>query len=489
MAVADRAHGYVTEVTYPFHYYRELNPHIQALTLTLAGVTPPLKDGRFTYIELGCGLGLATLVHAAANPDARFIATDIIPEHIAIAGGIAKQAGLDNVEFLEQSFEDLAGAGLPKCDFVTMHGVWSWINDLNRDLILKFVDRNLNPGGAMYVSYNAQPGHGAIMALREAMMVAYRGTEGRVEHKVEAALLYGHKLRQLNAKYFQANPLVGKYLDDITPLAPNYLAHEYFNADWWPFFFRQVAAQVAPLGLTFGTSAHVMDSLESALVDADMRTELNGLSNVTDRETIKDVLVNRQFRRDLFLRDAVALKDEAAAFDAMPFASAVLPQNVERVVGPGGIAPETDVARAIATIHLRGPASVATMATQPECAAFSADRIRGSLLIMAALGAAEPALPQATLDQRKARCGRLNEILWDRAARGDDVSATAVPVTGGAVGLSKAEQLFLLGRMRGQDPVELVMKAIPGQERGGVQAALETFTSTRIPLLRNLGVI
>ena len=80
----------MTEVTYPFHYDRELNPHIQALTLTLAGVTPPLKDGRFTYVELGCGLGLATLVHAAANPDARFIATDIIPEHIAIAAGIAK---------------------------------------------------------------------------------------------------------------------------------------------------------------------------------------------------------------------------------------------------------------------------------------------------------------------------------------------------------------------------------------------------------------
>jgi len=489
MAAADRAYGYVTEVTYPFHYYRELNPHIQALTLTAAGLTPPLKDGRFTYIELGCGLGLATLVHAAANPDAHFIATDIIPEHIAIAGGIAKQAGLDNVEFLEQSFEDLAGAGLPACDIVAMHGVWSWINDLNRDLILKFMDRNLNPGGAMYVSYNAQPGHGAIMALREAMMVAYRSTEGRVEHKVEAALLYGHKLRQLNAKYFQANPLVGKYLDDITPLAPNYLAHEYFNADWWSFFFRQVAAQVSPLGLSFGASAHVMDTLEFVHCDADMRAELEQIADGTDRETIKDVLLNRQFRRDLFVRDAAPLKNKTAAFDALPFASAVLPQNVERVAGPGGVAPETDVARAIATIHLRGPASVSTMATQAECAAFSADRIRESLLIMAALGAAEPALPSATLALRKTRCARLNEILWDRATRGDDVSATAVPVTGGAVGLSKAEQLFLLASARGQDAIDLVMKAIPGQDRADIAAVHQTFSTTRIPLLRNLGVV
>src|SRR4051812_3526065 len=122
----DKTHGYVTEVTYPFNYYRELNPNIHTLALAAGGYQTRGLGQPFTYIELGCGLALGTLVHAAANPQAQFYAVDLNPDHINIARDIAKGAGLGNLTLLELAFEDLDSAGLPQFDTIAMHGVWSW---------------------------------------------------------------------------------------------------------------------------------------------------------------------------------------------------------------------------------------------------------------------------------------------------------------------------------------------------------------------------
>ncbi len=492
-AKPDKSHGYVTEVTYPFNYYRELNPNIQALALTLAGVTPPALDSAFTYLELGCGLGLSTLVHAAANPQARFIATDIIPEHIAVASGVAKDAGLTNVEFRELAFEDMHDAGLPPFDFVAMHGVWSWINDFNRAALTSFLDKFLKPGGALYVSYNAQPGHSAIMPLRQLMMTGFTQAAGSVPDKVEAGLAYAQSVRDLDAAFFRTNPMIGRYLDDIAPLGRNYLAHEYFNADWWAFYVADIARDFAPLGLTFAASALVMDALPHLNFTPDMCSALAQIADPVRRETLKDFFVNRQFRRDLFVRAAARQDDANAAVDSLPFAAAVLPSNIHRVAGAtflmGEVRPQAEVATAIATAMLDGPHSVDAMMAMPAFAQFSTASVREGLLTMAGLGAAEPALSTTHFEERRARTARLNQVLWARAIRGDEVSGTASPVTGGAVGLGKTEQLFLLARARGEDPVELVLKAMPDQSGTAVAHALGIFETARLPLLRNLGIV
>jgi SAM-dependent methyltransferase len=489
-AERDKTHGYVTEVTYPFNYYRELNPHIQALALTGAGIAAPTAP--FAYIELGCGFGLGTLVHAAANPESRFVAVDINPDHIRAAAEIAAAAGLNNVDFRVLAFEDLASAGLPPFDFVAMHGVWSWINRINRDHILAFADRFLKPGGVLYSSYNAQPGYSAIMPLRELMMIGYRRARGGVPEKVEAGLAYGQRIKALEAAWFRANPLIGPYLDDIMPLARNYLAHEYFNADWWSYFFADVAADYTRIGLAYAGSAHILDNLDGWNFTADMRAALAELDDPIQRETLKDFFLNRQFRRDVFVRAPTRLPEGAAALRELPFAAAVLPANVHRVAGAtllGEVRPRSDIAEALATALADGPASIAVLMTRPAFAAFAPEAVLETILTMAALGAAEPARPAAGLAERTARCARLNRVLWERSLRGDEISATASPVTGGAVGLSKAEQLFLLARARGEDPVALVARAMPAQRPEAIAQAHAVFDQARIPLLRTLGIV
>jgi hypothetical protein len=184
--------------------------------------------------------------------------------------------------------------------------------------------------------------------------------------------------------------------------------------------------------------------------------------------------------------------DTGAALNALPFAAAVMPANVDRVAGKtmlGEVRPQADAALAVATALAAGPASLTEMMATPACAPLSRDQITEALLTMAALGAAEPALPAAGLAERKARCARLNEILWSRTLSGDRVSATASPVTGGAVGLGTQEQVFLLARARGEDPVALAASHTTGQTRDQIAAACAAFENTRMALLKNLGIV
>src|SRR5688500_7035703 len=122
---SNTAGGYITDIPYQFRYHRELNPAIHAFMIAGQGRSPTFQThGPRTSIELGCGFGLSTLVHAAGNPAGRFIGVDFMPQHIAAAKAIAASAGLTNVEFLEVSFADLARQTLPDFDVIAAHGVW-----------------------------------------------------------------------------------------------------------------------------------------------------------------------------------------------------------------------------------------------------------------------------------------------------------------------------------------------------------------------------
>lgn len=84
----------------------------------------------YTWLELGCGTGISTLVAAATNPQGYFIGLDINPQAIAQAQALAQAMGVPNVQFVCQSFDDALAAAspLPACDFIVSHGVYSWIS-------------------------------------------------------------------------------------------------------------------------------------------------------------------------------------------------------------------------------------------------------------------------------------------------------------------------------------------------------------------------
>jgi SAM-dependent methyltransferase len=225
--------GYVADIDYPSGFFEEQSPAYLHFACVLNGYEPVALDAPFSYCELGSGRGLTANLLAASNPQGDFYAVDFLPSHVAGARQLARAAQLDNLTLLEDSFADLAEgrvAGLPQFDFITLHGVYTWVTADNRGHIVDFIKRYLKPGGIVYVSYNALPGWNATLPLQRLMLEHADRHPGRSGAQLEGARQFIDTLRATKAGYFGAHqPRLQHRLDSLKTDNANYLAHEYMN--------------------------------------------------------------------------------------------------------------------------------------------------------------------------------------------------------------------------------------------------------------------
>src|SRR5580704_9895005 len=187
LVMAQWDHGYVTDMAYTSNAYQEMMPTWLAACATLLGHRPPDLAAPFRYADLGCGNGLTILIAAATNPHAEFWGFDFNPTHIENARLLAARAELTNIHFEEVSFEALAtgdrtpprdanmareaepsatGALSGTFDFVTAHGILSWVSLENRRHLAACIGRLTRPGGLIYLSYNTSTGWAGMEPVR-----------------------------------------------------------------------------------------------------------------------------------------------------------------------------------------------------------------------------------------------------------------------------------------------------------------------------------
>jgi SAM-dependent methyltransferase len=205
--VSDWTHGYVAEIDYTYGYYPELNPLRIAVPFLNLGLAPPPIA---TACEIGFGQGISVNIHAAAS-SVRWYGTDFNPTHAGFAQSLAA-AHRSGAQLFDQSFAEFCSrADLPDFDFIAVHGVWSWISDENRQVIVDFLRRKLKVGGVVYVSYNTQPGVAAMVPLRHlltehAAQMAAPGTG--IAARVGGALDFAERLMAVNPLFALAYPAI-----------------------------------------------------------------------------------------------------------------------------------------------------------------------------------------------------------------------------------------------------------------------------------------
>ncbi|MCG5240219.1 methyltransferase regulatory domain-containing protein [Azospirillum doebereinerae] len=309
--MSDWSAGYVSDIEYLPGFYREQGPAHLTLSCLINGIAPPATANGFDYCELGCGHGTTVALFAAANPKGRFHAVDFHPAHIARARDAAAEAGLTNIAFHEASFADLAdgtGPELPEFDFVTLHGVYSWVSPMNRGAIARFLSKKLKPGGIVYVSYNAQPGWTPMMPLQR-LLYEYSGlVHERSDRQVKAGLDFAESLFKAGAKILGDEAMFAKLRGESKTQSATdqsvYLAHEYLNGSWHPLYHVDVARELGEAKLTYAGSATLFENYPELALTAEQRTALDGIGVPSLRETFKDYCVGRPFRRDVFVRGA-----------------------------------------------------------------------------------------------------------------------------------------------------------------------------------------
>ncbi len=452
--MTDWTSGYVADIGYTYGYYSELNPLRARLALLSAKLALP-KNG--TACELGFGQGVSANVHAAASTT-RWYGTDFNPSQANFARHLA-ESFTDGPQLFDQSFAEFcARDDLPNFDFIGLHGIWSWISDENRAVIVDFVRRKLNVGGVLYISYNTQPGWASMVPVRNLLSdhadtLAAPGAG--VVARVEGALAFVNKLWAVNPLFASSNPQLAERLKKMEGMDRNYLAHEYFNRDWVPMSFADMARSLAPAKIDFACSATYLDHLPTVHMTPEQLALLEELPDPVFRQSVRDFMTAQQFRRDYWVKGARKL-------NALEYSEQLRAQRVVMV------APRDSV-----TMTVNGTLGSATLSEavyQPILALMGDYQIRSvgeieqalrehgialqslhqAVMVLIEKSAMAAAQDEATIAACRPHTEQLNRVLLDRARGGADINYLASPVLGAAVALSRFPQLFMLAILAGQ---------------------------------------
>jgi SAM-dependent methyltransferase len=469
--VSDWTAGYVADIGYTFGYYAELNPLRVKLAFLNAGLHFPEVG---VACELGFGQGVSANIHAAASVTAWY-GTDFNPAQASFAQELSEVSGA-NAKLYDESFADFANRDdLPDFDYIGLHGIWSWISDENRGVIVDFIRRKLKVGGVLYISYNTQPGWAAMVPMRD-LLTEHSDVMGRsgmgIVYRIDEALVYVDKLIATNPAYLRANPQIIERINKIKEQNRNYIAHEYFNKDWLPMPFSKMAEWLASAKVQFACSAHYLEHIDSINLTVEQQVLMQETPDAMFRQTVRDFMVNQQFRKDYWVKGARALTPLQRA-EKLREQKIMLMLNRNdvslTVTGSLGEAKMTESIYSpildILADHKAYTFGQIEQKVQDNNISFA--QLNETILLLASTGVIASVQDDHVINKAKKTTEKLNFHIMNHARGSTDIAYLSSPVTGGGVMVNRFTQLFLLathlGMRKPADWAEFVWEILVAQ--------------------------
>jgi len=511
--MSDWTSGYVADIGYTYGYYSELNPlRIKLAFLTQGLVFPQVG----TACELGFGQGLSANLHGAAALT-EWWGTDFNPSQAGYAQQLAQVSG-GAVKLYDESFAQFAQrSDLPEFDFIGLHGIWSWISDENRAVIVDFIGRKLKVGGVLYISYNTLPGWSTFAPMRHLLTehAELLGAEGRgIVSRINGALDFSDKLLATNPIFARANPQVAERLSKMKTLSRHYLAHEYFNRDWHPMHVAEMGEWLAPAKLQYACSAHYLDHIEGIQLSVEQQAFLKEIPDAMFRETVRDFMVNQQFRRDYWVKGARKLSTLEQTELLRELRFLLLSPRSEVSLKVTGAQGEGEMSKSVYGPILERLAghrvmSLAEIETALKGHEISFAQLAQAVLLLSGVGHLGIVQDDGVIGKVKRQTEQLNRYLCQQARVNNDVAYLASPVTGGGVTVNRFQQLFIYSLWQGKKQPEAwadmawailqsqgqkILKEgkvieQPDDNRAELLAQAQRFEQHQLPILRALQVL
>lgn len=447
--------GYVADIDYTFGYYAELNPLRNELAFLSAGVElPEIKNA----CELGFGQGVSVNLHAAGQPSTNWFGTDFNPNQAGFAQSIAKSSGV-TAQLFDQSFEQFCGrADLPDFDFIGIHGIWSWISDANRSVIVDFIHRKLSVGGVVYISYNTLPGWSTAAPLRHVMTQytdSLTGPGQGILNRIDAALDFTQQLVDSNPNYVIANPAIKERFKRIKEQNKNYLAHEYFNRDWHPMYFSDLSQWLKPAKVSFACSASFLDHIDAANLSDEQQSLLASLPDPNFKQTVRDFMVNQQFRKDLWVKgqrriDPITQKSRLRAHSIiLTTQRSNIVLEIQSARGQVNLN-ETIYNPIIDALSDHDVHTIGDLEKSLQNQGISLTQIVQAVIVLAAAGHVYSVLGDGKTSLGIETCQKANQEFINRSKTSSDFNYLASPLLGGGFPVTRFQQLFLLAMSHGK---------------------------------------
>ncbi len=495
--------GYVTDIAYTTGWYRQQSPQIVSLACLLAGVATPVPGGDdpVSYLELGCGHGFGALLLAASNPAWRVTAVDFNPAHIATARDWAAEAGLTNVTFIEADLTtlagDAAGRSIPEVDFVSMHGLWSWVPAEVKVGVVRLLRDKVRPGGAVHISYNALPAWGSALGMARVLRTVGRQHVARSDRQADEGFKFIRAMVAAGAVQLQRSEIVKVLLEKLDELPSIYLAHEYMNDAWGPCFMADVAEALAGAKLEWVASANLIENFPALTMTEEQRELVNRFDDPLVRELIKDHCIDRLLRHDVFVRGArrmASYQRDAALMElsiALNIRPKDLPLEAEMPAGRAELNP--NFYRPIVDALADGPRRVGDLLQLPEVEG-KRDNPAELVGILVGSSLAEPASRPGASPAASAT--RFNRVAARRLIQSEPVGrplGAASHRLGTAAPATVLDLVVLDRTLEGEGGIDDVQRFLSGiinvTDETLLRTALTACIDNRLPLLRVSGVL
>jgi hypothetical protein len=487
--------GYVADVPYVEGFYLQQSPARMVLACLLRGVVAelPAPTDEACYIELGCGVGIGALMTAASNPGWKVVAIDYNPAHIAIGIGLARAAGLDNIEFLEADVSQLSPSALPMADFVTLHGLWSWVAPEVRAGIVRLLEANTRPGAIVHISYNCLPGWQGAIGMQRLLYEAGMRAPGRSDERVEAGMELARELKGLDARYLVESNLVREVVER-EGVAAQYLTHQYMNAHWRPAFHADVANALSEAKLDWVGAANPLENFPDLMMTPEQRKVMDRYSDPIMQELIKDICLQRGLRHDIYVRGArrAGIQQGQTAISRLTLIPVVCPDELQTTLDvPGGKAVMSEPLKQVMGAAVQGPATVGELLARAPGSSSAAE------LASVTIGSDQwqPSMwPQSGQPEG---ADRLNRLLGGRVTSVVDGRGLALACGRLGTGLVVSTLLqFIAGRLlngESEKDADAWVAALSGDLRpedlDTLRKATHAALEQRVPLLRQLQIV
>ena len=311
-------------------------------------------------------------------------------------------------------------------------------------------------GGVLYVSYNTLPGWSSFAPVRHLMTehAARFGSNAQgIVKQIDHALDFGAELAASDAKYVAKTPGVQERIEGLKKQDRNYLAHEYFNKDWHPMYFSDVANWLSDAKLDFACSAHVLAAVDKLNLSPE---QVKLMSNIPDKmylQTVRDFCTNQQFRRDYWVKGSRRLT-ALDRVEKLREECVVLTVPTDRVPEKvSGSYLEATLQKSIYDPILKAlkshkPHKVGYLEASLQDSSISFTMLMEAIIILIGSGSISPATIEPS-SEAIAKCNELNRYSISLARSSSDMRYLASPITAGALLVPRFQQLFILAILEG----------------------------------------
>jgi hypothetical protein len=235
---------------------------------------------------------------------------------------------------------------------------------------------------------------------------------------------------------------------------------------------------------------------------------IDSASDPNMRETIRDFLLNQQFRRDIFVKGLAPLIPARRTLLLRGFRFALtspredIPLEVSFPIGKCKLVPE--IYEPILEILQKGPATLGEINSDPRLSKLDFGRIVQACMILQIGGHVSPALPLEGEAERVKSTYGFNGAIMDRMAFSDEVRFVASPVIGSGVTISRLDGLFLRALRAKKDPATAAWEVLapqgvkflrdgkqlttPEENQAEMAVRAQAFEKKQRPFLASLGI-